>query len=161
MKIPKLLPAAILIAVLVFLSQFAKTSTDGVSRIAAAETGTMQHQSQFRLKQSYFLGMESQPLLATVYSCGSGVKEKEVLSIWSREAEAYELQYIRTASNQETFFQPEIFSIEGMHFVKIVTSDRTKNQPLVEAVLSIKPDSTLHEIESKQVKELLKIHSQS
>ena len=98
-------------------------------------------------------------MLATVYSCGTGSHSKEVLSIWSREAQAYELQYIRTAGTGETFLEPELFSIEGMQFVKITTADKTQQQPLIEAVLSLRPDLTLHEIQSKQVKELIKIQA--
>ena len=157
MKVTRILPVAIFLGVLVILSQFAKTSsTEGYSRGNASEI--VAEPNQFRLKQSYTIGAEPHTMLATVYSCGSGSREKEILSIWSREANSYELQYIRTARNGETFKKPELFAVEGMPFVKI-SIRRDQTAPTIEAVLSVRPDSTLHEVQSKQVKDLIKIHA--
>jgi hypothetical protein len=153
---PKILPVAIFIGVIVILSQFARTSTDLYRHTEAAEVG---QPNQFRLKQSYNLGASSRGLLATVYSCGTGLKEKEILSIWSREADSYELQYIRTAAAGQAFTKPDIFSIEKMTFVKIYTQNRGSGQAVMETVLSITPELTLHEIQAKQAQELIKIQN--
>jgi hypothetical protein len=154
--VPKILPVAILIGVLVILSQFARTSTDFSRQSEAAEIG---QPNQFRLKQSYNLASSTRGLLATVYSCGKGTKEKEILSIWSREADSYELQYIRTAAAGQSFQKPDIFSVKKMSFVKITTAQKQTGQPAVETVLSISPELTLHELQANQAKELIKIES--
>jgi hypothetical protein len=154
--VPKILPVAIFIGVLVILSQFARTSGDFYKQSEAAEAG---QPNQFRLKQSFNLATSNRGLLATVYSCGKGTKEKEILSIWSREADSYELQYIRTAAAGQSFKRPDIFSIEKMSFLKITTAHRQTGEPAIETVLSISPELTLHEIQANQAKELIKIDS--
>lgn len=140
------------------LSQFARTSTDFYRHTEAAEAA---QPNQFRLKQSFHLAGQDRGLLATIYSCGSGTKEKEVLSIWSRESDAYELQYIRTAAAGQTFLKPEIFSVEKVSFLKISTRDRRSGQAVMDTMLSITPELTLHEIQSKQAKELIKIRNRT
>jgi hypothetical protein len=154
---PKILPVAIFIGVMVILSQFARTPTDLSRPSEAAEMSSQAN--QFRLKQSYNLGAPDSGLLATVYSCGEGTKEKEILSIWSRESDAYELQYIRTAAAGQAFNKPDIFSIEKMSFVKISTKNRQTGQAAMESVLSITPEFTLHEIQANQAKHLIKIQN--
>ncbi len=142
---PKILPVAILIAVLAMLSQFARTSTDGYRQTEAAELLTSDQENHFKLKQSYPIGSEIHNLLATIYSCGTGAKQKEILSIWSRESDAYELQYIRTAAAGQTFKKPEIFSNEKMSFIKISTEDRNTGRAAIDTVLRVDSDSTLKE----------------
>ena len=154
---PKILPVAIFIGVILVLSQFARTSTDLSRQSEAAEVN--RQPNQFRLKQSYNLGASDRSLLATVYSCGEGAKEKEVLSIWSREADSYELQYIRTAAAGQAFNKPDIFSIEKMSFVRISTKNTRTGHASMETVLSITPELTLHEIQANQAKQLIKIQN--
>ena len=154
---PKILPVAIFIGVIAILSQFARTSPDFSKSTEAAEFSS--EPNQFRLKQSYTLGAPDSILLATVYSCGSGTKEKEILSIWSRESDTYELQYIRTIGAGLAFNKPDIFSIEKKSFVKISAKNRQTGQESMETVLSITPQFTLHEIQANQAKQLIKIQN--
>ena len=150
---PKILSVAVLFALLIALSQFARTSTDAPSEeIAAAE----QTQNDFSLKKSYQLRNENADLLATVYSCGLGLKKKEILSIWSRESDAYELQYIKAAATGQSFVEPLLFSIESADFIRISTLNKKTGDVITDSVLSLKPDSTLAEMELRQFKEIVK-----
>jgi hypothetical protein len=151
--VPKILSVAVLFALLIALSQFARTSTDVRSeQISAAE----QTQNDFSLKKSYQLRNENADLLATIYSCGLGLKKKEILSIWSRGADAYELQYIKAAATGQSFVEPLLFSIENADFVRISTLNKKTGDVVTDSVLSLKPDSTLAEMELRQFKEIVK-----
>ena len=116
-----------------------------------------QTQNDFSLKKSYQLGNEKANFLATVYSCGSGPKKKEILSIWSRETDAYELQYIKAAANGQSFVEPFLFSVENADFIRVSTLNRKTGDVVTDSVLSLKPDSTLAEMELRQFKEMLKV----
>jgi hypothetical protein len=151
--VPKILSVAVLFALLIALSQFARTSTDGRSeQIAAAQRA----QNDFSLKKSYQLKNETADLLVTIYSCGLGFKKKEILSIWSRESDAYELQYIKAASTGQSFVEPLLFSIENADFIRISTLNKKTGDVVTDSVLSLKPDSTLAEMELRQFKEIVK-----
>jgi hypothetical protein len=154
--VPKILSVAVLFALLIALSQFARTSTDGQHSDAQIASAAVQAENQFSLKKSYPLGNGNEGLLATIYSCGLGVKKKEILSIWSREADAYELQYIKAAANGQSFVEPFFFSIEKNDFIRISTRNRNTGDVVTDSVLSIKPDTTLSELELKEFKEILK-----
>ena len=151
---PKILSVAILFAFLIALSQFARTSTYARSEQVAA--AIKQTQNDFSLKKSYQLENENADLLATIYSCGLGVKRKEILSIWSRESDAYELQYIKAAGAGQSFVEPFLFSIENADFIRISTLNRKTGDVATDSVLSLKPDSTLAEMELKKFKEFVK-----
>lgn len=154
---PKILTVAFIIALLIALSQFARTST-GVYRPGEQPPGVEQEQNHFSLKKSFVLGSGNQDMLATIYSCGLGEKKKEILSIWSRETDAYELQYIKAAASGESFIQPFLFSVENRNFIRISTQNRMTGDVVTDSVLSLKQDSTLHEIELKRFKEMLKVN---
>jgi hypothetical protein len=151
--VPKILSVAVLFALLIALSQFARTSTDVRSeQISAAE----QTQNDFSLKKSYQLRNENADLLATIYSCGLGLKKKEILSIWSRGSDAYELQYIKAAATGQSFVEPLLFSIENADFIRISTLNKKTGDVVTDSVLSLKTDSTLAEMELRQFKEIVK-----
>ena len=154
---PKILNVALILALLIALSQFARTST-GIYRQGEQTAAVQQEQNQFSLKKSYLLRNENQDMLATIYSCGLGVKKKEILSIWSRETDAYELQYIRAAAGDQSFLEPFLFSVENKDFIRVSTRDRKTGGVATDSVLSLKSDSTLDEIELKRFKEMLKVN---
>ena len=155
---PKILSVAVLIALLIALSQFARTSTGGYSAEDQIASAAQQAQNHFSLKKSYLLGNGNPALLATIYSCGLGAKKKEILSIWSRESDAYELQYIKAAASGDSFTEPFFFSVENTDFIRISTRSRNTGNVVTDSVLSLKPDSTLDEIELKEFKKMLKMN---
>ena len=144
---PKILPLSIFIVVLALVTQFARTAPNPNQQTEAANPST---ESQFRLKQSYPIRSEIGEFLATIYSCGSGQKQKEILSIWSRESNAYELQYIRTAAAGQTFAKPEMFSNEKSDFIQISTRDRNNGATSVQTILVVTDDLTVNEIPTKR-----------
>jgi hypothetical protein len=113
-------------------------------------------QNQFQLKASYPMKAGNEDLLATIYQAGQGERQKEILSIWSRESYGYELQYIRTAAAGQTFLKPEALTIQEMDFVNIRTAGPV---PSSKMTLWLAPDSSLHEVGMKQAHELMKIHN--
>ena len=151
---PKILTVALIFVLVIALSQFARTSTGGYRANEAPLTE--QDPNHFSLKKSYQLGNGNQDLLATIYSCGTGAKKKEILSIWSRETDAYELQYIKAAASGQSFTQPFLFSVENRNFIRISTQNRMTGDVATDSVLSLKQDSTLHEIDLKRFKQILK-----
>ncbi|MCI0415200.1 hypothetical protein L0222_20705 [bacterium] len=154
---PKILSVAILFAMLIALSQFARTTTGGY-RVEEQNASAIQAQNRFSLKKSYQLGNGDRSLLATIYSCGLGAKKKEILSIWSRGSDAYELQYIKAAANGQSFMEPFFFSVENSNFIRISTRNQNAAHVVTDSVLSLKPDSTLAEIELKEFKEIMKMN---
>jgi hypothetical protein len=139
----RILPVVMFLILIAFLSQMARTAPGAYKGTEAAALSS-QDQSQFRLKRSYVIGSEDTGLLATIYSCGTGSRQKEILSIWSRESEAYELQYLRTAAAGESFTKPEIFSAKEKTIIKISYGSQG-NKP-ENALLSVAQDSSIREI---------------
>src|SRR5262245_14038465 len=123
----------------------------GVGR--SSGSNQTQQPNQFQLKASYPLKAGQEDLLATIYEAGTGERQKEILSIWSRESYGYELQYIRTAAAGENFLQPSALIVEDLNFVNIQTTG--SNHPVV--TLWLAPDSSLHEVSVKHAHELMKI----
>jgi hypothetical protein len=150
---PKILPAGIFLSLLIALSQIAKPTTD------QTDISATQHEGQFRLQESFALDTDSRALLATIYACGEGTRQKEVLSIWSNNQETYELEYIRTAAPGQTFLKPEAFSIEEVEFIKITTGNHQSGKLQIETILSVQPYSGLHEVDPGHSRELIKIYA--
>jgi hypothetical protein len=145
----KILPFALFVLVVSILSGVTRTS--GFNQT--------QQPNQFLLKASYPMRAGEQDLLATIYETGEGERQKEILSIWSRESYGYELQYIRTAAAGENFLKPAALTVTDLNFVNIRTvgPEPGSNHPAV--TLWLAPDSSLHEVSVKHAHELMKIHA--
>ena len=145
----KVLSFCLFVAVLSILSGIGRSSGSNAAPVP----------NQFTLKASYPMKAGGKELLASVYRAGEADRQKEILSIWSRESYGYELQYIRTAAAGENFLEPAALVVEEMNFMSIATAPSGGHAANSVATLWLAPDSTLHEVTSKHARELMKIHS--
>ena len=129
-----------------------------LSGVGRSSGSNQSHQpNQFLLKASYPMKAGEQDLLATIYQAGEGERQKEILSIWSKESYGYELQYIRTTAAGQNFLKPATLAIEDMNFVSIQTAGPEAGSNHSVVTLWLAPDSSLHEVNGKHAAELMKI----
>jgi hypothetical protein len=107
-----------------------------------------------QLKESYSLKVEDAEILAARYNTDTKRQPQEVLLIWVKKAQGYELAHKMESGPGEMFSKPILFTANNFKFMNISTEPNGSGGFVFDQFLWFAPDGTAHAIEFQQASEV-------
>jgi hypothetical protein len=93
-------------------------------------------------------------LVTQIFSVGTTRQPKEVLLIWQRETDQFNLAGKQESFTGETFDKPILFEVDHYKFLNVSTEPSGSGGFVSDKILWLAPDHTIHEVQFDQASEI-------